>query len=70
MAKKACDLNLVSINGKNVKASAEVRADDELQYTIYNWQYTVSITKVPTGNVSKVTAAEYYELLKKIQKLD
>jgi len=70
MVKKACDLNLVSINGKNAKASAEVRSDDEIRYTIYNWQYTVRITKIPTGNVSKVTAAEYYELLKKKQKLD
>ena len=38
MAKKACDLNLVSINGKIVKASAEVRANDEIRYKIYNWQ--------------------------------
>ncbi|MCF7919035.1 MAG: RNA-binding protein [Candidatus Cloacimonetes bacterium] len=70
MAKKACDLDLVSINGKVSKASAEVRDADEIRYTVYNWQYTVRIVKVPEGNVSKATAGEYYELLKKKQKPD
>lgn len=65
MAKKACDLNLVSINGKIAKASTIAQADDEVRYTVYNWRYTIKITDIPKGNVSKVTAPQYYELLKK-----
>lgn len=65
LAKKACDLNLVSINGKTVKASAMVKAEDQIRYTVYNWQYTIKVTEIPQGNVSKSSAAQYYELIKK-----
>ena len=68
MAKKACDLNLVYINGKLAKASTIGKADDEVLYTVYDWQYTIKIVKVPQGNVSKVTASQYYELLNKKEK--
>ncbi len=70
MAKKACDLNLVSINGKVVKASTLARPEDEVRYTVYNWQYTIKIKDIPAGNVAKANAAQYYELLKKKQKSD
>ena len=68
MVKKACDLNLVSINGKIIKASTLDHADDEVRYTVYNWQYTIRIIEVPKGNVSKANAPQYYELLKKKEK--
>lgn len=70
MAKKACDLKLVSINGKPAKASAEVHPDDMIRYTVYNWQYTVKILNIPSGNVSKASAGEYFELIKKKPKPD
>jgi len=70
MAKKACDLNLVSINGKTVKASAIVHPEDQIRYNVYNWQYTVEIKEIPQGNVSKASAPQYYELLKKKPKPD
>jgi ribosomal 50S subunit-recycling heat shock protein len=70
MAKKACDLNLVSINGTPVKASAAVQQDDKIRYTVYEWQYTVLIKEIPAGNVSKANASQYYELLKKKPKPD
>jgi ribosomal 50S subunit-recycling heat shock protein len=70
MAKRACDLNLVSINGSVAKASAIVQAEDEVRYTAFNWQYTVKIKEVPAGNVSKANASQYYELLKKKPKPD
>jgi ribosomal 50S subunit-recycling heat shock protein len=68
MAKKACDLNLVYINDKVAKASAIPKAEDEVRYTVYDWQYTIKIVDIPKGNVSKVTAPQYYELLKKKEK--
>lgn len=69
MAKKACDLGLVALNGKVSKASAEVHPQDEIRYTVYNWQYTVRINAIPQGNVSKASSGEYFELLKKKPKL-
>ena len=68
MAKKACDLNLVSIDGKVAKASTIAHAEEIVRYTVYNWQYTIRIIDVPKGNVSKTTAPQYYELLKKKEK--
>lgn len=70
MAKKACDLKLVAVNGKIAKASAEIHEEDIIRYTVYNWQYTVKINKIPGGNVSKSSAGEYYELIKKKPKPD
>jgi len=63
IAKKACDKNLVLINGKIVKASASVSADDIVEYSLYGYKNKVKILEVPQGNVSKNNAAEFYEIL-------
>ena len=63
IAKKACDKNLVLINGKIVKASAAVSADDIVEYSLYGYKNKVKILEVPKGNVSKNNAAKFYEIL-------
>ncbi|MCF7793891.1 MAG: RNA-binding protein [Candidatus Cloacimonetes bacterium] len=69
IAKKACDKNLVKINGKTAKASANVLAEDEIEYSLYSYRNILKIIKIPKGNVSKNNAPEYYEFLER-EKLD
>ncbi len=63
IAKTACDKGLVSINGKTAKASAEVKDGDLLSFRLYGHDHELRIDRVPTGNVAKKDATEYYTLL-------
>lgn len=63
IAKTACDKGLVFINGKAAKASAEVKEGDLLRFLLYGFDHEIRIEKVPTGNVAKKDATEYYSLL-------
>ena len=67
IAKNACDKNLVSLNGKPGKASAEVKAGDEVILKLYGYAHQMKITAIPTGNVAKTTATDYYELTGKTE---
>ena len=62
IAKKACDKGLVQLNGHAAKASATVQVGDALEYEIYGYRTSLKITEIPTGNVSKATAMNYYQL--------
>ncbi len=65
IAKTACDKGLVSLNGKTAKASAEVKDGDLLQFKLYGFDHELRIDRVPTGNVAKKDATEYYTLLRR-----
>jgi len=65
IAKNACDKGLVSLNAKPAKGSATVQDGDILTFRLYGYEHELRITKVPTGNVSKKDAAQYYEMLSK-----
>lgn len=67
IAKNACDKNLVSLNGKPGKASAEVKAGDEIVLKLYGYAHQMKITAIPTGNVAKTNATDYYELTGKTE---
>lgn len=67
IAKKACDQNLVKLNGKPAKAHAEVKSGDLIEFLLYNQQTRVRIEKIPVGNVAKKTAGQFYEILERIQ---
>ncbi|MDP8200743.1 MAG: S4 domain-containing protein [Candidatus Tenebribacter burtonii] len=69
IAKNACDKKLVKINGKIAKASAMIINDDIIDFELYGYFNKIKITEVPKGNVSKVKAPEYYEILTR-DKLD
>lgn len=62
-AKKACDANLVKINGKSAKSSASVVENDILEYSIFGNFFKVRIIDIPKGNVAKSKAPDYYSLL-------
>jgi ribosomal 50S subunit-recycling heat shock protein len=63
IAKNACDRHLVLINGVPVKASNTVNEGDIIAYSIYGYQTTIKLLKVPAGNVAKKSAGDYYEII-------
>ena len=65
IAKKACDKNLVKINGKTAKASASVVDDDLIEYELYGYYNKIKITEIPKINVPKAKAPEFYEILER-----
>ena len=65
IAKNACDKKLVKINGKIAKASAMIVDNDIIDYELYGYFNKIKITEVPKGNVSKVKAPEFYEILER-----
>ncbi len=67
MAKKACDSNLVKLNGKVSKASTIVSDGDEIEYSVFGWNTKLKIEKIPVGNVSKKTAPEYYTIIERFK---
>lgn len=67
IAKNACDKSLVLINGKQAKASAEIKDGDLINFRLYGYDHEIRIISIPTGNVAKTEATKYYELLKKTE---
>ncbi len=65
IAKNACDKNLIQINGKLAKASAEVHPGDVIIFKLYGFSHTIRVENVPTGNVAKKDAPIYYSLLER-----
>lgn len=63
IAKKACDNNLVKVNGNPAKSSSRINAEDIVEFTVYGNYTKVKILDLPTGNVPKVKAPEFYEIL-------
>lgn len=63
IAKTACDKGLVSINGKTAKASSEIREGDLVRFKLYGFDHEIRVDKVPSGNVAKKDATEYYTLI-------
>ncbi|MCF7858873.1 MAG: RNA-binding protein [Candidatus Cloacimonetes bacterium] len=65
VAKKACDKDLVKINGKSAKASSTLVNEDIIEYELYGYLNKIRIIEVPKGNVSKAKAPEFYEILER-----
>jgi len=65
IAKKACDKKLVKINDKIAKSSSKVFQDDVVEYQIYGYLTKIKILEIPKGNVSKVNAARFYEIIER-----
>ena len=65
IAKKAADKNLIKVNDKLAKASQKIERGDKIEYEIYGYKTTIKIEKIPSGNVSKKKAPQYYEILER-----
>jgi len=65
IAKNACDKGLLLVNGKQAKASMEIKAGDLIHMKLYGFAWEFLISEIPTGNVAKKDAGQYYELLQR-----
>ncbi len=65
IAKTAADKDLISQNGHKVKASAIIRIGDIISFSLSGYKTIVKIISLPTGNVAKKNAPEYYEILER-----
>jgi len=63
IAKNACDKGLIRVNDKPVKASEIIKPNDIIEMRLYGYMHRFRILEVPSGNVAKKDAANYYEML-------
>ncbi len=63
VAGEACKGDRVLLNGKEAKPSKEVKVGDRLTVLFGDREYTVEVTCVPTGNVSKDSASDLYKIV-------
>ena len=61
-AKEACDVGAVYVNGKRVKASAEVRAGDRIRVDYANRTLEVLLLEEAGKNVSRAQAKTLYRV--------
>lgn len=62
VAKDACDQERVSVNGKVVKAGAEVKVGDEIHIAFGNSSITAKVCNL-TESCKKEDAADMYEIV-------
>ena len=62
VANQACDAGRVSVNGRPVRASYEVKIDDELSISFGGKSIKVQITEI-SGHVSKDSASLMYKII-------
>jgi len=58
-AKVMCEKGYILLNGKKSKPSKDIKESDIIAYNNKN----IKILKIPTGNVSKKKAEEYYKVI-------
>jgi len=63
IANQACNKGLIEINNQVAKASSTVKENDTVSIKLNGYHTVIKITQLPTGNVSKKNALEYYELM-------
>jgi len=62
VANEACDTSHVTVNGKNAKASYDVKVGDEIELTLGQRTVRVRVTEV-RDNVGKDEATSLYEVI-------
>lgn len=65
IANQACHKGLIEINNQAAKASSTVKENDTVLIKLNGYKTVIKIVQVPTGNVSKKSALDYYELLER-----
>lgn len=63
IANQACHKGLIEINNQVAKASSTVKENDMVSIKLNGYHTVIKITQVPSGNVSKKSALEYYDLI-------
>ena len=60
LAKKACEMKLVKLNGHFAKPSHIVKENDVIELVLNEKYRKIIISRIPSGNVSKADAGNYY----------
>ncbi len=68
LAKEACELKMVRINGVEAKAASRVKVGDIIEVDTYRYYIKLRVNRIPQGNVSKKEASELYEVLEERRK--
>jgi ribosome-associated heat shock protein Hsp15 len=63
IAKNACDKGVIIVNGKQAKASQEIKIDDIIECNMFGYKTIFKIKKITEGNIAKKDVLEYYEIL-------
>ena len=63
LANQLCDEGMVRVNGTPRKASHEVKAQDQLEFPLYNRVLKVCVLALPDGNVRKADQWSLFEVL-------
>ena len=63
LANQLCDEGMVRVNGVPRKASQDVKAEDELEFPLYNRVLKVRVLSLPEGNVKKADQWSLFEVL-------
>lgn len=63
LANQLCDEGMVRVNGTPRKASHELKAQDELEFPLYNRVLKVRVLSLPEGNVKKADQWSLFEVL-------
>ena len=66
IAKNACDKNAILVNGKQAKASTEIKINDLIECNMYGYKTIFKIIKIPDGNVAKKDVMMYYEIVDRV----
>ena len=63
IAKNACDKKAILLNGKEAKASNEVKAEDLIECNMFGYKMKIRIIEIPEGNVAKKDIMRYYDVV-------
>lgn len=63
LANQLCDEGMVRVNGVPRKASQDVKAQDELEFPLYNRGLKVRVLELPEGNVRKADQWSLFEVI-------
>ncbi len=63
LANQLCDEGMVRVNGIPRKSSQDVKAQDELEFPLYNRVLKVRVLALPEGNVKKADQWSLFEVL-------
>ena len=63
-AKEACERGLVLLDGKPVKPGKEVNVGQVITINFANRTLEAEVMDIPTGNVRKAEAKEFYKILR------
>jgi ribosomal 50S subunit-recycling heat shock protein len=63
LANQLCDEGMVRVNGIPRKASHDLKAQDELEFPLYNRVLKVRVLELPEGNVRKADQWSLFEVL-------